>query len=443
MKKLHDAVNAALRRAALAVPLIERIYRQRNDALRDNAALRCEAARLGEELRRIRRDLEALTADDALRDSAVLRSETARLGEALRRIRGDLDALTVECDGIMAERHVFRADTPRHIANHHRNSVIAQKCAQRSPVFAIIGSPGRTATQWLADAFNLHEGVFFAHGPNLQPRKGLLPEERESEFFRIIEEMDTFSFQDVDSYFDVLENLGAYHVYGNIHGVEPVTAYLQPAGFRRQYFTCAVVRNPVRRIQSFVERFRYEISVTDRRRNFYVNKYRRMNRDRLAKLGRDYGRGGFSDDDLLYIQAADTTLRYDKTYLDTGMPIYTTEQLVSDVDHFLGLFLKATAGSVPITDDFALKVRRLSVVDARGNSQQTARSLFGSWESWIRAYFRNRLEKFGLRSSYEMLGYDLSFVIKGPVDRAAAANVRSRERDSDRACSMMPWALTF
>jgi hypothetical protein len=273
--------------------------------------------------------------------------------------------------------------------------------------YAIIGSAGRTATHWLAAAFNLHPQVFFSHGPDLGPRKTGRGESALDRFLRIAQQMDSFDFSDCDRYFDLLESQDGFTVYGNVHGIFPPQPEQLANAHRRAYFGCGIVRHPVPRVQSFVNRWRYEIQVSPLRRELYAPVKDDADQELLlSRTSRTYGVNCFDVDALLFMRALDTVVRFDKYFFDAGLPIYQMERLVADIDYFLNLFDHATAGLVEPDDDFLAALKKLQPIEQRQNGAAAVTCL-ASWAPWQKRYFRDSIAGAGLADAYEALGYNL------------------------------------
>lgn len=292
------------------------------------------------------------------------------------------------------------------LTHRHRNWVGNEhRCATRA--YAIVGSAGRTATNWIAAAFNLHARVFFSHGPDLEPRKHSRPQDGLKDFLRISQQMASFDFADFDKYFDLLESRGEFTVYGNVHGLIPLDDDRMGRTFRRPYYTCAVVRHPILRIRSFISRWRYESHVSELRRGEYSpDHYRHQNQELISELSKAYGITDLDEVGTLFIKALRLTMDTDNYYLDSGIPLFQMERLVSDVDYFLGLFYEATGGLVEAGDDFLIALKELRPIEQRNNSI-TAKSVYSSWAPWQQRYFRDALVETDLLDAYHALGYNL------------------------------------
>lgn len=278
---------------------------------------------------------------------------------------------------------------------------------ERKRAYAIVGSAGRTASHWLTAAFNLHDEVFFAHGPDLSPCK-TRRDDQSDVFRRIAREMESFDFSDCDCYFDLLEARGDFTVYGNVHGLFPAPAEHLSTGYRRAYFGCGIIRHPVARVQSFVHRWRYEGQISALRRACYsLASYEASYGRELVDLVRRYGVNCLDEDAILFLRALDTVVQTDRYFIDSGLPLFQMERLVGDVDYFLNLFDQATGGLVEPDDRFVTALEKLPPIDRR-QERGTARKSFGAWMPWQQRYFRDRITAAELTECYAWLGYNLT-----------------------------------
>lgn len=342
-----------------------------------------------------------------------------------KRLAQQRDALVNENNGLIRERDLLQEQlkaektkslTREYLSRQHSGMDTLSRAAsgrwpQGANAYAIIGSMGRTATHWIADAFNLHPQVFFSHGPDFEPRKNVSTEDLEIVSARIIQQMKSFDFSGIDKYFDLLESIGKFNVYGNIHGFSdiPNAAYQLQNDFRRPYYTCAVFRHPVPRVQSFVGKWlSYLREPADLRATVLgLDEYREKNSAYLEELGKAYQVRLFDNEALLFIMALGTTLSYDKKYFLSGVPLFQMERLVGDTDYFLGLFHDVTQGLVEPTVDYVDALRKLSPIDRLSDKGLTAASLFQSWDNWKQQYFLDEVQREEMFDTYDSQGYNL------------------------------------
>ncbi len=279
------------------------------------------------------------------------------------------------------------------------------------PVFTIVGSAGRTATQWLTDALNCHDDVFFTHGANVQPTKEV-PTDREALFVRMALEDSKFDFRNVDGFFDVIQNTGNYGVYGCVHALNAAGIVEHQEKFRRRFVLLAICRHPIRRINSFLARSMYEVTKFEFRRQVFIDDYKLNHSDMLDAISEKYNVPDLGDEDIIFIQMVHVIFDEDKNNIKYQVPIYTMERLTMDLDYFLKFFLSATNYSVSIDEKFVRRLREVAVVDNRFNHLPLVSDDFLNWPMWRQAYFRDQLEQYDLYKAYQQLGYDLSVLYK-------------------------------
>jgi hypothetical protein len=279
--------------------------------------------------------------------------------------------------------------------------------------YAILVTTGRAATHWLTAAFNLHDEVFYSHGPDTDPKKGTSSEsENLQNFLRNWAEMGKVDPDDPDAYFDMLETRKGHIAYGNIHGLMPPMTKPGENPFRRHYFVGAIFRHPVSRVQSLVNRWLFESRASDLRRAMNSpEKFKENQPEIYDTLVTDYGVEVVDEAAVLFVAAVRDTVPWDQHCIQSGMPLFQMERLVTDIDYFLALFHEATAGLVKPDDQFVQKVRDLRAIDQRGHGE-TAIDIFASWQPWMRKYFRDAVAKANLADAYHSVGYDLRMILR-------------------------------
>ena len=293
--------------------------------------------------------------------------------------------------------------------NHCKTLQSIEARSRNRKAYALIASTGRTASQWLTDAFNVHPQVFFSHGPDLKPRKVLnaSDDRRRETSRRVIEEINTFDFSDIDRYFDLIEARGEYVVYGNIHGLSPEGILESPETYRRRYYTCGVVRHPVHRVQSFTSKWLPPSKRLSDLGRLILDPNDSSIGERSYQIVKAYGISHFDDEAFIFVKAVKTVLASDKHYALSEMPVFQMERLVTDIDYFLGLFHDATAGLVEPTKQFVDALTGLKPIDRLNDESITAKTKFQSWERWKQKYFLDEIDKAGMLAIYERLGYNL------------------------------------
>ena len=314
---------------------------------------------------------------------------------------------------------------------------------QDSRRYVVIGSAGRSGTQWIATALNIHEQIFVAHGPDLQPQKLRSKSDRVRALQRNAASLTQGAFPDFDDYFDILEAQGDYGLYANIHGLVP-----RSARFRRAYFMCALVRDPVLRVRSFVNKWKamYESggaqrdllaldalkatrtprgeamasAVTSLMKRLQSGKRSpgdmtelapldRLHRERLDafKLLAKRGRADGSDvDTILFVKAVDTILHYQRYYRDLGIPLYQSEELLAGGAGFQRFFAAVTGDQLPYSPAYKAKITGLSAIDrSTGGDPASAKEVFSGWPSWQRRYFCQEVERAEMTEFFRAWGY--------------------------------------
>ena len=370
-----------IKRLALLIPAIKRLYLDRQ---------------------RLAADKEAM--------SAVIAGQHTRIHDLQSQLERNVQEklnLQQAVMNIALERDELKSSGLLSLSLRRRDLELTAQRASAIRAYAIIGSAGRTATQWIANVFNLHEKVFFSHGPDLEPRKGILDHERSDIALRIAQQINSFDFSDIDRYFDLLESRDNYLVYGNVHGLIPSAIYQRPNEYRRAYYACVVVRHPIRRVQSFINRWQYGLRLLSLRcpdQNNLSND--QTYREQLSKLSKRYKVDEPEEDAVLFLKALDVTLSYDSHYLGLGLPVYLMERLVSDLDYFLGLFYEVTARLVEPHNQYVAALKKQPPIDRQSNLVH-AEAVFSSWRPWKRRFFVDEVERMVLLDTYHLLGYNL------------------------------------
>jgi glycosyltransferase involved in cell wall biosynthesis len=287
--------------------------------------------------------------------------------------------------------------------------------------YCIIGSMGRTATHWIAKSLNCHSDVFIVHGFDFDPRKDLAEEVAEAEARIGGGGVDLTAFvQDEehhDRYFDLIEKIGDYRVYGTIHSVLPVFAPgVVP---RRKFERSCIVRDPIYRAESFLRKGRKQ-EVVPYLDNPGASSLQHFAESRREKLAEDAAIYGFDPEDLnvlLFLRTIETILFFDR-HLAEQVRVFRMEDLVADSQKF-DEFFRFITGLDPDSDP--LFRSRKSAIDVQDNMvplTASADDVIWGWRPWQVRYMLGELLRLGMRKFYEDLGYDLS-----PLDRAHARNL--------------------
>jgi hypothetical protein len=235
--------------------------------------------------------------------------------------------------------------------------------------YSIVGSMGRTATHWITQALNCHPDVFFVHGWDFDPRKDIAEtfdeaEYRVSKFKTLMEGLSSYD-EPQDRFFDIIEEVGDYAVYGTVHSVVPVWSEPEKGDFRRRNFrTSCLIRHPVQRLQSFVNKTQRSIS------------------------------------ESLY-----TIFYYDDLFRQHCRP-FTMETLVCNRDAF-GEFFSHVTG-IDWDNKYWNLILSLPVMGESASYGKTPEDIVGSWPQEWRLVFGQELSKYwGLDEFYRTCGYSL------------------------------------
>jgi len=247
-------------------------------------------------------------------------------------------------------------------------------------------------------ALNLHNDFFVSHGQDLQPAKNFWDPAHAALRQRIFDNRTAFDWNNVDGYFDILESQKNHSVYANIHGIMTLEPFTNPTKFKRRYRVASMVRHPIPRVISFVNKWT-ERGATKRAKIFSESAPELMN-----ETCRRYGVDQNDPTTILFIHAVKTAFFFDSLYITAGVPIIVTERLVTDMDYFSEWIFHLTAGSVCATKDYIDRVSRASPLDQM-NKSQSPTDVFSAWPEWQQRHFRDQLTA-DLQQKYLSLGYN-------------------------------------
>ena len=338
----------------------------------------------------------------------------------IRRIHAERNGLEIERDRLLKEKESHLAmlekvkqkvlEVEKYKSIRFSEGLSSTSLSKNNETqYTIVGSAGRTATQWINDALNLHDDVFFVHGHNVHPTKEIAAD-RENVFVRMATQDSQFDFDDIDGFFDIIESHEGYKVYGQIHGLNPAHISNHLPEFHRKYLTLGIFRHPVRRVNSFIGRLLYEVSQYDFRKKGYIDEYQENNRDLLNHIIKTYNVTEFSDEDILFVQSVGYVFDQDRQNIINDIPVYIAERLTSNLDYFIDFFLYVTNYSVKIDKTYINRLQKLYPVDQRFKQSSLASDDFFNWKDWWQKYFRDEIEKYELTRPYKQMGYDLSFL---------------------------------
>ena len=265
--------------------------------------------------------------------------------------------------------------------------------------YFIITSYGRTANFWLASLLNLHDHIFCAYGPDREPSK--LPGSATSRENNIKHhgDGDLFARMAVDDYFDLLEGLGDYQIYGSIHAFTLAQAL---AGTKRDYRLANLIRHPVKRIESFRHWWKWEIGFNPVARGNYRAKFTAAEADAQALVSH-FGIDFEVDDNWLFFNAV-MNMAWDAADLDLDMRHARMEDMTADMDYLGGLLGHLLGGEADL--DWESMGRGKSDKMNQGAAAQLGpEEIYQSWEEWRRIFFQLAIDNFALRERYEKAGY--------------------------------------
>jgi hypothetical protein len=269
--------------------------------------------------------------------------------------------------------------------------------------YSIIGSMGRTATHWIAQALNCHRDVFFVHGFDFDPRKDLeepfhVSEARvASHGGNLADISKRIDFH--DRYFDVIESVGSFHVYGSVHSLVPIFNW--PGKIEREYRTCCIVRNPIQRIASFLNKNaqlldRYIDSTEGSALDVFTNNYPEY----IEPYGRDDPHA------LYFLWAVHRIIYYDNMFRQT-CPAFKMEDIVSNDEAFEDFFIYTT-GLNP-DDGFWERKAVFGPINQSDSFGHSPAQILAGWSDWQREVVIGTLASFdGVTDFYEDMGYEIA-----------------------------------
>jgi len=274
---------------------------------------------------------------------------------------------------------------------------------------AIVTSYGRTATYWLAHAFNQHERALCSHGPDLTPSKARTDEghsdDTGDENLRTLGEFQKLS---VDDYFDRMEAAGDFDLYVNVHGYTAASlANRLGANPRRQYRCINVTRPPVHRAASYMDLYRKHIDRGGALKDLLAATF--QSRAQLAEDVRLKLSVDVSDGEAYPAFLAITDILQDRYEL-TQSPVKSVpmERLTVDVEYFSLIWKQLAGGAIDLPGEVheaAFAGVKLNAMSAARRSEQ----VFAGWADWMRTLFIGLINDQKLLQAYAELGYDLSY----------------------------------
>lgn len=298
------------------------------------------------------------------------------------------------------------------------------------PVYFLIYSRGRTATQWLAKSLSSIDGVMCSHGYDPSPYaheiRGFRYGEPDGKL-RDTYEMMARGEPHVDEYFDMLERDAPkpFRAFGNIHGYDAILIAGQQT--TRTYQFAQITRHPFARALSFAAKWR-----NDYIDHAFVQQY--MDKGAIS----DPRWRGQSLAFRLFAAATDVVFSEDMRRIDSDVPLYRIEDLTTDPAAFALLVRQITGDAIEPTDAEIIRIMASKPVDASAQNADLAERFHQLWLQTpeFAQYFSNALRNYAcLHETYERLGYDLSFVRPWPsaepvVDTARGRRDREPEKEA-------------
>ena len=243
------------------------------------------------------------------------------------------------------------------------------------PVYFIIHSRGRTATQWLAAALSSIDGVFCSHGHDPAPFSQRSPDEK----LRDTHANMAQGTPSVDAYFDMLATR-PFDAYGNVHGYG-LGEFERRAELTRPYRFCQIARDPVDRAYSFAARWKYVYDTFDFRR------------EALSRQIAEIGGADMSVDDGLFALATKAVVECGHD-LAADVPVFRYEDITQEPEALRALVSSLT----DISDSSTERLLTIKAIDPRAESERHSRR---------RASVIAALEAAGCAQAYRALGYEL------------------------------------
>ena len=275
--------------------------------------------------------------------------------------------------------------------------------ARKEPRFALVLSAGRTATQWLTMALNLHPDFFASHGQDLMPVKWPSVEAYACGARDHFGNAASFDWNDVDGYFNLLQAQGRFRVYANVHGIMSTEPSTNPEKFVRKYRSVAMVRHPLHRVHSFVSK--WNAQHVGPSRHAVVRGFFEGAADLMIETCERYGIDRNDHEAIFFIQAVKTTFLFDSLYFGCNIPIIMMERITSDLGYFCEMFEYLTDGVLKTKKRYLSKIAAMARIDHLSNWKEDE-VVEKRWKSWQVDHFYDQLTKSALCPVYLKLGYN-------------------------------------
>lgn len=338
----------------------------------------------------------------------ALDSEVARLGAETMRLEAEKRDFVIALDNARQERIGLQAALDRAT---RRSRPIRHQDEATERAYFIVFSLGRTATQWLVEALNAHDDILATHAMDIGPRKRPSSSLGEA-FLKSLKRQRQVAaaVSGVDSAFDLMES-APQKAIGNVHGLDGLPVFENPDSYARSYHVSYMIRHPVLRLRSLVDRWKYEINLDKALRVEMRDAFDAM-RSHHDQANLFDSIDGHDDDDWLFAHAVVYLLTGERRYLESAVPHIICERLVSDRDYFAWYLREITGDRVELNSDYLDRVMRMAPVDPRDNSSSSACAMFQDWPKWRRDLFAATLERESTQGLYSELGYDTRFATR-------------------------------
>lgn len=295
----------------------------------------------------------------------------------------------------------------RRFNSRHNNQTLAPNRPTMSKTYFIISSPGRSATQWTAAAFNKHPDVCLIHGPDTaaQPNCHEPWKERYLRTYRGIPEFERLS---TDDFFDRVEQKNPNKLsYGNINGK---LAYQIPTQTARTYRVLHLARHPINRIESNIKHWSeviYDFECHQQLSFLQQRLAAHINDPFLRQLINQHNVDISQKRNWLFIVSV-FYLEFDKAHFALPIQHAPMERLTGEPDYFLWFFRRLTGSEVRVDKQFIEEVFSLKPVD-RKSTGRIVENTFSAWEPWKKRLFEHFVSQNGLPKYYDALGYNVKF----------------------------------
>jgi hypothetical protein len=281
------------------------------------------------------------------------------------------------------------------------------------PELTFVCSRGRTGTQWLTEALNLHPDILAAHGPMSPP---VWFHGKPSVRLRAAVDQQWHSRLGGLSLAQCREEMalaGPARYYALVHAltVPEVAEKLGKEPSSGQMATVNVVRHPVPRINSFqAEWLLGDPVIYAPLHGYLLDRWRQeplfaQYRERIA---RRFDVDFTARRNIFFVMAC-YWLRYDQNDFEFPVRHFAYERLVVERD-YMADFLRAAFGpSFAVSDEHLEAITRLGPRNARAEGPVAPEAVFAAWQEWQKYCFTIVFEDIDLLRTYADFGYEFSF----------------------------------